>query len=205
MVVGDLSVLDDHMMGKHTAHSLMEATADGLLGYREIVPRLGATSTYLGKCLIDTMQRDSGRVGLEVGSCTVTLDSVAPLRNLPLKLHLRLRGRLRQANLDTVAGCLDIASQVDYAGQGRRPQASDGSTASIQGQVVAGALVKPAWRHRPAISPVEVAFLWLRESSSDSRDGVCRPGCQVGRDQQRFFRSASHRSRSGPAEYGCPG
>ena len=94
MVVGNLSVLDDHVMGKHAAHSLMESTANGFLRYCEIVPCLGATSTYLSKCLIDTVQRDSSRIGLEVGSRTVTLNSVAPLWNLPLELHLRLRGRL---------------------------------------------------------------------------------------------------------------
>src|SRR5207249_10393966 len=38
MVVGDLSVLDYHMMGKHTTHRLMEAAADGLLWHREIAP-----------------------------------------------------------------------------------------------------------------------------------------------------------------------
>src|SRR5256712_7511008 len=41
MVVGDLAVLNYHMMGKHTAHRLMEAAADGLLWHREIAPRLG--------------------------------------------------------------------------------------------------------------------------------------------------------------------
>src|SRR5947209_2964505 len=41
MVVGDLSVLDDHVMGKYTAYRLVEAAADGLLRHREIAPSLG--------------------------------------------------------------------------------------------------------------------------------------------------------------------
>src|SRR5947209_5257914 len=55
MVVSDLAVLDDHVMGKYTAHSFMEATANSLLWHRELAPRLGMTSTYLGKRFIHAM------------------------------------------------------------------------------------------------------------------------------------------------------
>src|SRR5207248_4567343 len=87
MVVGDLAVLDDHVMGKHTAHRLMEPAADGLLGYREIAPGLGVTGAYLVKRLLHTVQRNSSSVGLEVCARTVTLNSVTPLRDLPLELY----------------------------------------------------------------------------------------------------------------------
>src|ERR1700724_3540508 len=40
MVVGDLSILDDHVMGKYTAHSLVESAADSILWHREIAPGL---------------------------------------------------------------------------------------------------------------------------------------------------------------------
>ena len=43
MVVGDLAALDDHVMGKHTAHRLVEAAADGIIWHREIAPCLGVT------------------------------------------------------------------------------------------------------------------------------------------------------------------
>ena len=49
------------MMGKYSAYRLVETTSDGLLWNREIVPCPGATSTYLGECLVDTMQRDRQR------------------------------------------------------------------------------------------------------------------------------------------------
>ena len=64
MVVGDLSVLNDQVMGKHTAHRFVEATTDGFLWHREIVPGLGVASMQLSKCLVYTMQRDSSRVSL---------------------------------------------------------------------------------------------------------------------------------------------
>src|SRR5579884_272318 len=47
MVVGDLPVLDDHVMGEYTTYRFMEPTADGFLWYGEFAPCLGVTSTYL--------------------------------------------------------------------------------------------------------------------------------------------------------------
>src|SRR2546421_6812786 len=116
----------------------------------------------LGEELVHTVQRDSSRVGLEVCPRTIPLDSVAPLWNVPLEFHWWPGGGLRQPDLDTVPGRLDQTSQVYQPGQSCRPQASNGTTASIEGQVIAGPFVKPARRHRPAIFVTEVAFLWLR-------------------------------------------
>src|SRR5437899_3365304 len=131
MVVGDLPVLDDHVVRKHTTHSFVEAAADGLLWHREITPRLRVACAYLGKRFIYKMESHSSGVGLEVGTRAVPLDRVAPLRDLPLKLHLWLGGALGQANLHTCAGSLDIATQVHDSSQGRHPQTSQGTTASI--------------------------------------------------------------------------
>src|SRR5215475_12742150 len=43
MVVSDLAVLDNHVVGKHPAHGLVESAADSLLRHREIVPCPGVT------------------------------------------------------------------------------------------------------------------------------------------------------------------
>src|SRR5579872_2692741 len=43
MIIGNLPILDDHVMGKDTTYRLVEATANGLLRYGEIVPRSGVT------------------------------------------------------------------------------------------------------------------------------------------------------------------
>ena len=52
MVVGDLAVLDDHVMGKHTAHRLVEAAADAIIWHREIAACLRVASMYLSKRFI---------------------------------------------------------------------------------------------------------------------------------------------------------
>src|SRR6266516_1436514 len=59
-LVVDLSVLDNHVMGKYSAHRLVESTAYGFLWHCELVPRFGVAGTYLSKCLIDTVQCDGG-------------------------------------------------------------------------------------------------------------------------------------------------
>src|ERR1700730_16851349 len=169
MVVGDLAVLDDQVVRKHATHSFVEAAADGLLWYREFRPCPGMTGIYLCQRLVYTVERDSSGVGLEVGARAVTLDSVAPLRNLPLKLHLWLRGALGEPNLHAVSGGLDVAAQVYDTGQGCRPQASNSAAAGVQRQVFARPFIKPARRHSPAIVAVEGAFLWFG-------DGCLVPG-----------------------------
>src|SRR5205807_5522304 len=114
----------------------MEATADRLFGHSEFIPGLSMTSAYLLQCFIDEMQRSGCSVSLEVGSGAIAFDGVTPLWNLPLELYLWLRGSLRQANLDTLPGGFDIASQVYEAGQSRYPQACKRSTTGIQGQII---------------------------------------------------------------------
>ena len=94
MVIGDFSVLDDHMMRKYAPHRLVEPAADGLFRYCEITPGLRVASTYLVKRLVYTVQRNSSCISLEVCSRTVTLNSVTPLRNLPLELYSWLCGTL---------------------------------------------------------------------------------------------------------------
>src|SRR6266568_2672104 len=161
MVVGDLAVLDDHVMREYATHGLVETTADGILRYGEIIPRPGMTCPYFCECLIYTVECNSSRVSLEVGSRTVTLNGIAPLWNLPLKLYLWLCGRLGQANLNAVTRSLDVTSQVYNASQSCYPQTGNGPTTGIQSQIITGALVKPTWGHRPTILAIEVTLLWL--------------------------------------------
>ena len=61
------------------------------------------------------------------------------LRDLPLELDLRQHRRLRQIDLDAVAGGLDVAD-VHQARQRRGPQARDRAAAGVERQMVAGAL-----------------------------------------------------------------
>ena len=53
--------------------------------------------------LLGEVQRGS-RVRLEVGTGAITLDGIAPLRDLPLEFDFRLRSSLGQIDLDAVAG-----------------------------------------------------------------------------------------------------
>ena len=66
--------------------------------------------------------------------------------------------RLRQVDLDAVAGGLDV-SDVDQSGQRRRPETRDRPAAGIERQMIAGALVVPARRHHPGVIAVEIALL----------------------------------------------
>src|SRR5947209_19636973 len=47
MVVGDLPVLNDHVMGEHASYRFMEPAADGLLRHSEITPGFGVAGAYL--------------------------------------------------------------------------------------------------------------------------------------------------------------
>ena len=69
----------------------------------------------LGERLFDKMQRRRGGVGLEIGPRPVSLDGVAPLRDLPLEFRLRFGRCPGQVDLDAVAGRLDVAD-IDLAG-----------------------------------------------------------------------------------------
>ena len=106
--------------------------------------------------LLGEVQRDGGRVGLEVGTRPVALEGVAPLRDLPFERHRTLGRGLRQVDLHAVPGGLDVAD-VDQPGQRRRPQPGERSAAGVEREVVLA--VVPARRHDPAVLVVEVALL----------------------------------------------
>src|SRR5579884_157700 len=71
MVVGDLAILDDHVMREDAAYRLMESATNGLLWYGEVGPGFGMPGAYLIKRLIDAVQSDGSGIGLEVGACPV--------------------------------------------------------------------------------------------------------------------------------------
>jgi hypothetical protein len=88
MVVGDLAVLDDHVMGQHTTHCLVEATANCILWYREVAPGLGMTRAYFIECFIHTIQRDRGSVCLEVCPWTSSTRVLVAMIYLPERYPL---------------------------------------------------------------------------------------------------------------------
>src|SRR5436853_7063296 len=122
MIVRDLAILDDEMVGEYPTHGLVEAAADGLLRNSEVIPCLGMTSIQFRHRLLQAVQRNGCRVRLEVRSRTVAFESVAPSfwrRYLPLELYFGLERGLGQANLDAVSSGLDVATQVHDSSQSR--------------------------------------------------------------------------------------
>src|SRR5262249_37668981 len=94
MIVGDLAVSNHHVMRKHAPHRLGKATADGVLGYLERLPRLGVPGSLLLQRLLDEMQRPTRGVRLKISARPITLDGIAPLWDLPFKRHFGLGRRL---------------------------------------------------------------------------------------------------------------
>src|SRR5947208_58789 len=115
-------VLSHHVVIREdAAHRLVEAAADGLVGHGKLGPDLRAPGVQFGQRLLGEVQGRRRRIGLEVATGAVALDGIAPARDVPLQFHFRLEGRLRQVNLDAVAGGLDVAD-VHQAGQGGGPE-----------------------------------------------------------------------------------
>src|SRR5580698_6093335 len=56
MVVGDLAILDYHVMREHAAHGFVEAAANGILRDIKISPRLGVASVQFAQRLFHEMQ-----------------------------------------------------------------------------------------------------------------------------------------------------
>ena len=75
VVVRDLAVPNHHVVAEHTANRLGEAATDGLVGHRELLPRLGAPGTDLDQRLLCEVQRARRGVGLEVGPRPVAFDA----------------------------------------------------------------------------------------------------------------------------------
>ena len=162
VIVGDLAVADHEVVREHAADRLVEAAADRLVRHLELGQGPGAAGLELGQRLLDEVQRGGRGVGLEVGAGAVALEGVAPLRDLPLELHLRLERGLGQVDLDALAGRLDIAD-VDEPRQSGRPEAGDRPAAGVERQMIAGPLVEPARAHHPRILAAEVALLRPRD------------------------------------------
>src|SRR6202042_627106 len=77
----------------------------------------------------------------------------------PLERLLRRVWRLWQVDQHAMARRLHIG-RVHLACQGGRPQPSQRATACIEREVLAAALVKPAWAHHPrVVATFQIAFL----------------------------------------------
>jgi hypothetical protein len=162
MVVCDLAATNDHVMRKDTSDGFVEATADGFIGNLERREGLGPSSAHVSERLLGEVKRASRGIGLEVSPGAVALESVAPLRNLPLKLDFRFGRRPGQQNFHAVAGSFDVTDIYEVRERGD-PEPGDRAAASIEREMIAGALVKPAGRHDPCVVAVEVAPLRLRD------------------------------------------
>src|SRR5580658_4074440 len=117
----------------------MEAAADGFVGNLEVVPSLGAAGVEFLHGFFREVQRASRCVGLKISTGAIPFDGIAPLGDLPLEFGFRQQGGLGKINLDAVPGSLDVAD-VDQSGKSGGPEASDGSSAGIQREMIAGAL-----------------------------------------------------------------
>src|ERR1700679_2191352 len=109
MVVGDLALSDDDVVREDATNSLVKATADGLFRNFEFAPGGGATGIQFSKRFLDEVQRGSSGVGLEVGACSVALERVRPLRNVPLEFGLWQQRCFGQIDFHAVPGGLDVA------------------------------------------------------------------------------------------------
>ncbi len=97
-----------------------------------------------------------------VGPRPVALDRVRLLRDLPLELHLGLRGGPRQDHLDALAGGLRVP-EVHEPGLRRHPGAGERTAAGVAGDIGVVALVIDPRRGDPAVLVLPVALLRLRQ------------------------------------------
>src|ERR1700721_1323471 len=108
----------------------MKSTPYRLFRNLELRPSRCTTRMQFGQRLLNKVQRRCRRVGLEVSACTITLDCVTPLWNLPFELRLRKHRCLRKIDLHAMSGSLHI-SDVDKARESRRPQTRNGPSTCI--------------------------------------------------------------------------
>ena len=112
MIIGDLAFANYHVMRKHAAHRFMEAAPDRLVRNLEICPGLRVAAMQISHRFFHKVERSRCRIRLEVSACTIPLNRITPLRNLPLELCLRQTRCLRQINLDAMPGGFDV-SDID--------------------------------------------------------------------------------------------
>ena len=158
MIVGDLVILNHHMVRKDATDGLVETAADGAFRNFKIRPRFSSARVQLGQRLFEKVQRGRGGVCLEVSSGAIAFDGVAPLGNFPLELDFGKRLSFWQVNFDAVASGFDVADIHDSR-ECRGPEASDGSAAGVQSQVITCTLVQPPRRHNPGVLTREIALL----------------------------------------------
>ena len=104
VIVGDLVILDHHVMRQDAAHRFVEAAADRFFGNLEVVPGPGAAGVQLCQRLLGKIECGGSGVRLEVSASAIALNGIAPLGNLPLELDLGERSCLGQIDFHAVAG-----------------------------------------------------------------------------------------------------
>ena len=108
MIVHDFSIANHHMMRQHAAHGFMESASDGFVRNLELRPGFCLAGSHTVECFFYEVKRCGGGVGLEVSSCAVKLNGIAPLLDLPFKFGYRKQSGLRQLDFYAVAGCFNV-------------------------------------------------------------------------------------------------
>src|SRR5262245_57785992 len=160
VIIGDFSIADNHVMREHAAYGLVEAAADRFLRRREFRPGPGSARPHFGERTLDKIKSRRRRIRLEVSPSAISLDGVAPPRDLPFKFGLRKHGSFRQIDLHAITCGLDVA-YVDQTVERGRPETGERPAAAVKRQMFAGPFVAPAWRHDPGVLIAEIALLRL--------------------------------------------
>ena len=144
MVICNLSIADDKVMGKHTPDRFMETATDHFIRYFEILERPDIARVEALHRLLIKEDRHGCRVGNEISPCPVAFNGIRPFRDFPFQLHFWKRFSLWQTDLDTVSCGFDIRC-INQLCQGCHPHPRQCAAASIQGKVFSGLLPIPAW------------------------------------------------------------
>src|SRR5579859_5841254 len=88
MIIRNLALADYDVMREYAANCLVEAATNGFLRNFEVRPGFSSAGVEFFQRSLRKIESRRGRIGLEVCSGTVSLDSIAPLWNLPFKLNL---------------------------------------------------------------------------------------------------------------------
>src|ERR1700683_1103812 len=140
MVISDFAFANHHVVREHTSYGLVEAATDSLLGNLEVGPGSGPAGVQLLQRPLSKIESRRRCVDLEVSSGAITLDGIAPLRNLPFKLNLRLGGSLGQVHLHAVTRGFDV-TDIHEPGERRRPKSGNRSATGVQCEMVICTLI----------------------------------------------------------------
>src|SRR5215813_13589028 len=124
-------------MREHAPYGLVEAAADHFLRRGELGPCPGSACAHFGERPLDKIKSRRRRIRLEVSPSAISLDGVAPLRDLPFKFGLRQHSRFRKIDPHAITCGLDVA-YVNQTVERGRPETVERAAAAVQRQMFAG-------------------------------------------------------------------